>query len=625
MHDGFKIIDKQFAKATAPDGSIDLHRLKKMVAATYEDFERDAERIDRSMRLMIEENDRLTRDLEATIKALGLENAGYAPALENMSHGLCIFDADNRLLVANSRFQEIYDLPKELVRPGVAMARLLDAIKEHEKGRGCTTQEGLGCMALGKTPGDSLRSEWALENGAIVEVVATRVKDGGLVAVHEDVTEKRKAQAHIERLARHDALTGLPNRATFHEILNSRLSDDKAGNGIAIYYLDLDRFKAVNDTFGHAVGDELLRQVAKRLRHAVRDKDVVARFSGDEFAVIQQDVADPEAVEMVAQRVLDGIGNRFKINDHLFHIGASIGVSLFPSDSRDADRLIKNADIALYRAKADGGNTFRFYEPTMDANMRERRSLEFELQEAVENEDFELFYQPLFDLKQNRICAFEALLRWNSPLRGRVPPAAFIGLAEETGLIAPIGKWVLRQACREAMKWPNDLKVAVNVSAKQFKAGDLPLLVAAALAESGLAPSRVELEVTESVLLQNTEHTIDALRQLKDLGVSISMDDFGAGYSSLSYLYRFPFDKLKIDRSFVCESDADDNARSIIRAMTGLGRSIGMKIVAEGVETRDQLQAVRSEGCGEIQGYLISKPIPVNEIADLLAAQAAAA
>ncbi len=625
MHDGFKIIDKQFAKATAPDGSIDLHRLKKMVAATYEDFERDAERIDRSMRLMIEENDRLTRDLEATIKALGLENAGYAPALENMSHGLCIFDADNRLLVANSRFQEIYDLPKELVRPGVAMARLLDAIKEHEKGRGCTTQEGLGCMALGKTPGDSLRSEWALENGAIVEVVATRVKDGGLVAVHEDVTEKRKAQAHIERLARHDALTGLPNRATFHEILNSRLSDDKAGNGVAVYYLDLDRFKAVNDTFGHAVGDELLRQVAKRLRHAVRDKDVVARFSGDEFAVIQQDVADPEAVEMVAQRVLDAIGNRFKINDHLFHIGVSIGVSLFPSDSRDANRLIKNADIALYRAKADGGNTFRFYEPTMDANMRERRSLEFELQEAVENEDFELFYQPLFDLKQNRICAFEALLRWNSPLRGRVPPAAFIGLAEETGLIAPIGKWVLRQACREAMKWPNDLKVAVNVSAKQFKAGDLPLLVAAALAESGLAPSRVELEVTESVLLQNTEHTIDALRQLKDLGVSISMDDFGAGYSSLSYLYRFPFDKLKIDRSFVCESDADDNARSIIRAMTGLGRSIGMKIVAEGVETRDQLQAVRSEGCGEIQGYLISKPIPVNEIADLLAAQAAAA
>ena len=594
MHDGFKIIDKQFAKATAPDGSIDLHRLKKMVAATYEDFERDAERIDRSMRLMIEENDRLTRDLEATIKALGLENAGYAPALENMSHGLCIFDADNRLLVANSRFQEIYDLPKELVRPGVAMARLLDAIKEHEKGRGCTTQEGLGCMALGKTPGDSLRSEWALANGAIVEVVATRVKDGGLVAVHEDVTEKRKAQAHIERLARHDALTGLPNRATFHEILNSRLSDDKAGNGVAVYYLDLDRFKAVNDTFGHAVGDELLRQVAKRLRHAVRDKDVVARFSGDEFAVIQQDVADPEAVEMVAQRVLDAIGNRFKINDHLFHIGVSIGVSLFPSDSRDANRLIKNADIALYRAKADGGNTFRFYEPTMDANMRERRSLEFELQEAVENEDFELFYQPLFDLKQNRICAFEALLRWNSPLRGRVPPAAFIGLAEETGLIAPIGKWVLRQACREAMKWPNDLKVAVNVSAKQFKAGDLPLLVAAALAESGLAPSRVELEVTESVLLQNTEHTIDALRQLKDLGVSISMDDFGAGYSSLSYLYRFPFDKLKIDRSFVCESDADDNARSIIRAMTGLGRSIGMKIVAEGVETRDQLQAVRS-------------------------------
>lgn len=618
MAGGVRIIEKQIAKASAHDGALDFMRLKAAVVATYDDFLRDADRIERSMTLMIAENDRLTSDLESTIKALGLENAGYAPALENMSHGLCIFDAENRLVIANSRYREIYGLQPNLVRPGASMLRIRRAIKGRETKRGGKTRDGAGGVTLAKSPGASLRSEWSLESGAAIEIISTRIKDGGIVTVHEDVTEKRNAQAHIEHLARHDGLTGLPNRAMFREMLEWRLAGAMGDQGFAVHYIDLDRFKTVNDTFGHMVGDELLRQVAKRLRGTTRDNDVIARLGGDEFALIQAGASDAEAAEQAAQRVIDAVGEAFDIEGHRFHVGASVGVGFFPSDGNDADRLLKAADLALYRAKSDGRNTFRFFEKDMDAKLQERRLLEFELRAAIEREEFELYYQPLFDLGDNRISGFEALLRWNSPTRGQVPPLTFIPLAEETGLIVRLGEWVIRRACNEAAAWPRDLKVAVNVSAVQFKGASLPLIVASALGNCGICPARLELEVTESVLLHDTEHTIGTLQRLKQLGVSISMDDFGTGFSSLGYLRRFPFDKIKIDQSFVRDADKDKNALSIIRAVIGLGRSFGMATTAEGVETAEQLLALRNEGCHEIQGYLISRPVPAQQVARLL-------
>ncbi len=618
MPEGRRIIEKQIAKATSEGGALDLEALKAAIAATYDDFARDRERVERSMKLMIEENNRLTGDLEAAIKAFGLENAGFVPALENMSHGLCIFDEPNRLVVANSRYRQIYGLSEELTRPGVALSRLLRAIKGRETSRDGKARKKLRSVALGKTPGDVLRSEWRLANGAIIEVVATRIRDGGIVTLHEDVTEKRNAQAHIEHLARHDGLTGLPNRAMFHEFLELRLSGDARGSAFAVHYIDLDRFKTVNDSFGHIVGDELLRQVANRLRGAIRESDIVARLGGDQFALIQFGARDHRAAALAAQRVIDAVGGAFDIEGRQFQIGVSIGVSFAPTDGDDADRLMKNADLALHRAKSDSRNTFRFFEPGMDANLTERRSLELELRGAIENDEFELFYQPLFDLRHNRISGFEALLRWNSPTRGRVSPLVVISVAEETGLITPLGEWVIRRACQEAAKWPLGLKIAVNVSAVQFKNAGLPLVVAGALAESGLSPSRLELEVTESAMLQETEQTINSLVQLKNLGVSIAMDDFGAGFSSLNYLRSFPFDKIKIDQSFVRDADSDSSARSIIRAVIELGRSFGIATTAEGVETIEQLEAVRSEGRQEIQGYFIAKPMPAGQIAALL-------
>ncbi len=625
MSGGLRIIDKQLAKATARDGRLDFTRLKAAVAATYDDFLRDADRTDRSMALMIAENDRLTNDLEATIQALGMENAGYAPALENMSHGLCIFDACNRLVIANSQYRAIYGLPEELVRPGTAMSRIFRAVQGWETRRGGQDRDGARGVRLAPTPGASLRSERTLENGRIVEVISTRIKDGGIVAVHEDITEKRAALAHIEHLARHDGLTGLPNRALFREMLEWRLAGQRDDGAFAVHYIDLDRFKTVNDTFGHLTGDELLRQVARRLRGAIRDNDMIARLGGDEFALIQTGARDPAAAELVAQRVIEAIGNAFDIEGHRFHVGVSIGIGFAPSDGRDVDRLLKAADLALYRAKSEGRNTFRFFEKDMDAKLQERRSLEFELRAAIERDEFELHYQPVFDLEERRISGFEALLRWNNPTRGRLSPAIFVPLAEETGLIAPLGEWVLRRACAEAATWPRDLRVAVNVSAAQFKGSALPLVVAGALATSGLDPARLELEVTESVLLHDTERTLSALAQLKALGLSIAMDDFGTGFSSLGYLRRFPFDKIKIDRSFVGDADKDQSALSIIQAVVGLGRSFGMAIIAEGVETEAQLRAVHLEGCREVQGYLIGRPVPASMIADLLTARATAA
>ncbi len=452
-------------------------------------------------------------------------------------------------------------------------------------------------------------------------IVAVRIRPmpEGWTVTLEDVTATRAHEASSAELARLDPLTGLANRLMLRERLGDSLDRlARYGEPCAVLLIDLDRFKPINDTLGHAVGDALLEKVADRLRSAVRGIDTVARIGGDEFVVIQAGAGRTEDVTVLARRLVDLVGRTYIIDGQLLTIGASLGAALAPKDGTEAERLLKHADLALYRAKLDGRGTFRFFEPEMDVRMQARRRLELDMRQALARREFVLHYQPQLNLANQSLTGCEALLRWKHPERGTVPPAEFIPLAEEVGLIVPIGEWVVRQACRDAALWPSSVTVAVNVSPAQFKSGRLVEMIVSALAASGLPASRLELEITEGVLLQNNERTLETLHRLRTLGVRVSMDDFGTGYSSLSYLRSFPFDKIKIDRSFVKDLATAPDGDAIIRAIAGLGRSLGMTTVAEGVETEEQMRLIRAEGCTDVQGYLISRPVPLDELMRLL-------
>jgi diguanylate cyclase (GGDEF)-like protein/PAS domain S-box-containing protein len=434
-----------------------------------------------------------------------------------------------------------------------------------------------------------------------------------------DITERKRAEARVAFMAHHDALTALPNRVLLRlrmEEMLGRLPRD--GRQVAALCIDLDNFKSVNDTLGHSLGDMLLQHVADRLRGAVQDQDTVARLGGDEFAILQADVAQPEEASALAARLLEVVSEPYHLDGHLVALGASIGIALAPHDGADPDRLLKNADMALYRAKADGKNAFRFFEAEMDARVQARRRLELDLRTALTAGTLEVHYQPLIDLPTGEISGVEALLRWPHSERGMIPPAEFIPVAEETGLIGVVGAFVLRRACTAAANWPEHIKVAVNLSPLQFRTGSLLATVQEALALSGLAPKRLELEITETLLLEKSDHVLATLHALRALGVRISMDDFGTGYSSLSYLRSFPFDKIKIDRSFVRELDANADSQAIVRAIVSLGASLGITITAEGVESESDLARLKAEGCNEGQGYLFSQARPQAEITAML-------
>ena len=434
----------------------------------------------------------------------------------------------------------------------------------------------------------------------------------------ETLDAKQKLEAQLVHMAHHDALTELPNRVLFRENLERELIRVRRGGELAVLCLDLDQFKSVNDTLGHPVGDGLLRAVADRMRESVREMDVIARLGGDEFAIVQVGAKQPESAIVLAERLIAAMARPFEIAGHQVVVGTSIGVAIAPSDGDDPEQLIKSADMALYRAKTDGRGIFRFFEPEMDAKMQARRTLELDLRKALLVSEFELYYQPLINLQSNQVCGFEALLRWHHPTRGLVSPGDFIPAAEDMGLIVPLGEWVLRNACARAASWPAHIKVAVNLSPAQFKSKGLALAVTSALADSGLSPGRLELEITESVLLLESETTLQTLHQLRDLGVKISMDDFGTGYSSLSYLRSFPFDKIKIDQSFVRDLTDREDSIAIVRAVSGLGRNLGMSTTAEGVETAAQLGQLRGEGCTEVQGYYFSQPTPAEEVLSVI-------
>jgi diguanylate cyclase (GGDEF)-like protein len=434
------------------------------------------------------------------------------------------------------------------------------------------------------------------------------------VATHEDITERTRAEEKIRHMARHDGLTGLPNRAAFRDEMEQALKRVRRRQMFGVLCLDLDNFKNVNDTLGHVVGDKLLCAVAKRLKDLVRETDVIARLGGDEFAVLQADVEKPEFAGAFAQRIITAIKRPYDLDGHQVVVSTSIGIAVAPNDGETTEQLLRNADMALYRAKSDGRSAFRYFEPEMDEQLQTRRLLEMDLRDAVARGEFQLYYQPQVDTLTERVTGCEALLRWDSPTRGMVPPSAFVPLAEEIGLILPIGEWVLEQACCEAATWPNAIRVAVNLSPAQFKSRNLVQSVLNALAISGLEPARLELEITESVLLNNNEATLATLHQLRSHGIKISMDDFGTGYSSLSYLRSFPFDKIKIDRSFIKDISAKGDCAAIVKAVAGLGKGLGIATTAEGVETMEQLRHVRAEGCTEVQGYLYSEPQTVDTL-----------
>jgi diguanylate cyclase (GGDEF)-like protein len=546
------------------------------------------------------------------------QNERFQAALGNMSQGLCMFGADERLIVSNRRFQEIYYLPAGSTVPGLSMVEILRSSpsfpSEPNGSMNVVLAEYLGLCSQRRSA--VLVQE--LADGRTITVTHEPMSGGGFVDTFTDVTGQRRAEAQIAHMALHDPLTDLPNRVLFRQRLESALHRVSRGEPCAVLCFDLDQFKGVNDTLGHPVGDALLKAVTDRLRRIVRQTDTVARLGGDEFAIVQSSLDDPAAATALATRLLRELSTPFEVAGHQIIIGVSVGIATAPGDGVDPDILLKSADIALYQAKSDGGNRFRYFEPEMNALMQARRELERDLRMAISANEFELYFQPLVNLKEARITGFEALLRWNSSTRGLVLPADFIPMAEEVGLIIQIGEWVLHAACREAATWPAPLKVAVNISATQFSACNLAQTVAHALEESGLDAARLELEITESVMIQDFDTAVSLLHQIKKLGVSISMDDFGTGYSSLTYMRSFPFDKIKIDQSFVREIGKKAESTAIIRAVTGMCDSLGITVAAEGVENSQQLNLLRAERCTEIQGYLVSRPRRARDIPNLI-------
>ncbi|MBR0930817.1 EAL domain-containing protein [Bradyrhizobium diazoefficiens] len=546
---------------------------------------------------------------------LGAQQMVLDTALENMSQGLCMFDADGKIILFNERYAAM------LRRTDIALTgrRLVDILRDEQaKGQWQGDADEFFARLVADAREGRTTTDVVNRFGRSIRVVNQPMHGGGWVATFEDITEWLEAQAKISHMARHDALTSLPNRVLFHEQLEQGLRRTRSGEQLAVLCLDLDHFKDINDSLGHPIGDALLKEVGRRLTAVVDESDTVARLGGDEFAVVQIGRSEETAARSLARRLVEVISAPYEIDDHQIVIGVSIGISLSPQDGSDPDELLKNADLALYRAKADGRGTYRFFETGMDARAQARRLLEMDLRAALQRGEFEPYYQPIRDVISGRVVAFEALLRWNHPHRGLIAPIDFIPLAEETGLIVQLGEFVLRSACVDAASWPDDVDLAVNLSPVQFKNPNLIASVTEALAASGLDARRLELEITESVLLQNSEATLTTLHELRGMGVRISLDDFGTGYSSLSYLRSFPFDKIKIDRSFVSELATREDSMAIIRAVTGLGRSLGIVTTAEGVENDAQLELLRREGCNQAQGYLFSKPRPASDVTIML-------
>jgi diguanylate cyclase (GGDEF)-like protein len=537
-------------------------------------------------------------------------------AINNMTQGLLLFDSSGRLVICNQQYIDMFGLSGHVVKPGL---HLRDLILYRQKLGSFVGDVDAYCARF-LDPNGSLVQDTVTStpDGRTIRLIYKRSPDGGWATTLEDVTEGRRDQARIEHLAHYDALTNLPNRTLFQRQAEGLLLETE-GHEFAILYIDVDEFKRINDTLGHLIGDEFLKGVAERLRQAVGSEDFIARLGGDEFAILQHGIGSTDDVHGLVARIYQALRTPFDCHGHQLSGDASIGIAIAPRDGSDLFDLLKNADLAMYAAKAAGRRTYRFFDPEMEQQANHRRELEADLRSALAQSAFELHYQPQVDLRTDGVTGCEALLRWRHPVRGMVSPADFVPVAEETGLIEEIGQWVLRTACAEAATWPANVRIAVNVSPIQFRSETLSLKVATILSETGLDPRRLELEITEAVLIADDDAALATLNQLRALGVHIALDDFGTGYSSLQYLQHFPFDKIKIDRSFVKEVTRNSSSASIIRAVVSIAADRNMITTAEGVETLQQRETVQNLGCTQMQGYLFSAARPAQEIRALLA------
>jgi len=621
-----KLLARQLTKAAKGSGELDLETLLGLISEAYGQSDSDRQRTDRSIALMIKELEQLNRGLDQLVQErtaalrereteLQAQNLRFDAALENMPHGLCMFDRNECLIVCNERYGEMYGLTGEQTKRGVTLRSILEArvaASYSPEDANRYIEERLAEVRRN----DPYYTENAMRDGRVLGVNHRPMHDGGWVATHQDITAQKRAETQIAYMARHDGLTGLANRAVLLEKMEEALARlRRHGNRFTVFMLDLDLFKTVNDSLGHPVGDELLKVVAGRLSACIRETDTVARLGGDEFAILATADGDQrEAAIATANRLLGAVAAPCDLDGHHVNIGTSVGIALAPEHGTDVDQLVKNADLALYKAKSEGRDAYRIFEDAMGVEVRMRRAHQIDLRNALSNDEFELYYQPIVDIQTRQMASIEALIRWHHPQRGMIPPADFIPLAEESGLINQIGEWVLRKACSDALHWPPHIKVSVNLSAVQFrKIGPIDSFCQT-LRESGLSPERLELEITESVLLQGSAENVETLHRLRLMGISIVLDDFGTGYSSLSYLRMFPFDKIKIDRSFVHELAKSADCAAIVSAVAGLGRSLRIDTVAEGVETEDQLLLVHAAGCTHAQGYLFGRPCPVAEL-----------
>ncbi|MEO7223551.1 MAG: EAL domain-containing protein [Devosia sp.] len=578
-------------KAKSPEGVLDLEALGETVMA----------------------------ELAASKRIVGLNRMRMEASIDVTGQAISIYDRDGKLVYCNQQFLDLYRLPKRLGKPGTTFEAIL-------RGR----------VAGGSFVGDDQEAYIAdrleflekrihvnhimtLNSGRMVSITHQPLNDGGWVSTHKDITEFNQLQEELAKRAYHDALTGLANRHMLTQRLAECITEAAGLGSFALLLIDLDGFKAVNDTLGHAAGDQLLKEVAHRLETAVGTRGMAARMGGDEFAVVMDVGAAGRDAHMLAVQLLEAAHRPFSVDGQPSEIAFSIGIAVAPGDGHTAEQLLKNADLALYAAKKDRRGSYCFFEPAMDKAMRDRRQLERDLAVALERGEFEMYFQPILNLKRQVISGFEALLRWNHPEEGMISPARFIPVAEETGLIVPIGEWALRESINHAAKWPVGVRVAINVSSVQFQRGNLVATVMNALGAASLAPERVEIEITESVFFENNTANLDALRQLHALGLKIALDDFGTGYSALSYLLSYPFDKIKIDGSFVRASDNAAGAQAIVRAIAEIGHRMGIVTTAEGIETAAQLRNVHAAGYTEAQGYLIARPMPADQVLKMLA------
>jgi diguanylate cyclase (GGDEF)-like protein len=610
---------QQCTTAVNDDGSVNAQRLMDLVVETYRNHLNDRSEMESLADSLSFEVRELRDDLELSASTLAAQKRLFEIVLNNLPLGLSVFDAEQRLTVSNVRFRQLFGFTESDVAPGTAIAGLIAKIKGTEHAETLSGVRARNKTSAAVEGARIRRREWSMNDGRVVQSVVTILADGSNISIHADITEDRKAAERIAYLAHHDPLTGLPNRISFREQVDAALAMRKPDEQIALVHLNLDRFKSVNNTLGVSAGDKILRQVAERIRTSAGNGNILARLGSDEFAILQRGRQQPWNVTALADQIRRELSEPFFRGEKPVELSVSMGIALAPDDGSETDVLMKNAGVALFHAKAGGRKRERFFTAEMEAQIQARHAFEANLRAAVQNEEFELHYQPLYDLAQQRICGFEALTRWNHPTRGRVPPMEFIPLAEEVGLIVDIGRWVLQRACLEAARWPEDIKVAVNVSAIQFTSSDLPADVAKALSAAELSPSRLELEITESVLMENLDEVLPILHALRARGIRISMDDFGTGYSSLSYLSSFPFDKIKIDKSFVNDIVTNKEAFAIMRAIILLGDALGMRVTVEGVETAEQLALLEGEECDEIQGYHISPPKPACDVPYLLA------